>query len=140
MGIGGTAATFSTVSVERGAVDLCNITLMVQKQESTEDQLILSRIRFIIDPPKGNSRARRNELIPYVTAEFSGRTFLRQNYAANMIFDDISDSFTGIAKTYTNKVSGLNTVSDPGNGILFINGVFQAPTTEKCWSELYLRE
>ena len=66
--------------------------------------IVKNKVHFI-DPPKGNSRARRNESnLPYVTAEFSGRTFLRQNYATNMIFDDISDSFTGIAKTYTNKV------------------------------------
>ena len=59
----------------------------------------------------------------------------------NMVFDDISDSFTGIAKTFTNKVSGLNTVGiEPGNGILFINGVFQTPTTENNAGNNYFRE
>ena len=63
-----------------------------------------------IDPPKGNTRARRNESnLPYVKAEFSGRTFLRSNYEKNMLFDDISDSFTGVGKTYTLTTSGLNT-------------------------------
>jgi hypothetical protein len=39
--------------------------------------------------------------------------------------------FTGIGKTYTLKVQGINTTGvDIGNGILFINGVFQTPTTE----------
>ena len=87
---------------------------------------------FFLDPPKGNSRARRDEgNLPYVRAEFSGRTFLRSDYSTNMLFDDISDSFTGIAKTYTATVGGINTTGiEPGNGILFINGVFQTPTTE----------
>ena len=46
-----------------------------------------------------------------------------------MVFDDISDSFTGIGKTYT-LTSGLNTTGvGIGSGILFINGVFQTPST-----------
>tara|TARA_B100000214_G_scaffold375344_1_gene361268 strand:+ start:1906 stop:16431 length:14526 start_codon:yes stop_codon:yes gene_type:complete len=87
---------------------------------------------WFLDPPKGNSRERRNDTnLPYVKAEFSGRTFLRQNYDTNMIFDDVSDSFTGIGKTYTVTVGGANTETGVGigNGILFINGVFQTPLT-----------
>ena len=93
--------------------------------------IVKNEIHFI-DPPKGNTRARRNESnLPYVKAEFSGRTFLRSDYDTNMLFDDISDQFTGIAKTYTATVEGINTSGvQPGNGILFINGVFQTPTTE----------
>ena len=57
-----------------------------------------------------DNRARRNESnLPYVQAAFSGRTFLRSNYDTNMVFDDISDSFTGIGKTYTLKVGGADT-------------------------------
>ena len=140
----GAAATFSTVSVERGSVG----SAATSHTDGAEARVYRGSINIVknkvhfIDPPKGNSRARRNESnLPYVTAEFSGRTFLRQNYATNMIFDDISDSFTGIAKTYTNKVSGLNTVGiDPGNGILFINGVFQTPTTENNVGQNYIFE
>ena len=40
------------------------------------------------------------KLVPFVKAGFSGRTFLRSNYTTNMLFDDISDNFTGIGKTY----------------------------------------
>ena len=48
-----------------------------------------------------------------------------------MIFDDNSDQFTGIGRTYTLKVNGIDTTGvSPGNGILFINGVFQTPSTE----------
>ena len=48
-----------------------------------------------------------------------------------MVFDDISDSFTGIGRTYTLTVGGANTVTGVGvgNGVLFINGVFQTPLT-----------
>ena len=35
-------------------------------------------------------------------------TFLRQDYATNMLFDDISEQFTGIGKTYTMTVGGGN--------------------------------
>ena len=87
---------------------------------------------FFLDPPKGNTRERRNQTnLPYVRAEFSGRTFLRQNYTTNMVFDDISDNFTGIGRTYTLTVGGANTETGVGlgNGILFINGVFQTPLT-----------
>ncbi|MEC8552858.1 MAG: hypothetical protein VXY93_20355, partial [Pseudomonadota bacterium] len=44
---------------------------------------------------------------------------------------DISDDFTGIGKTYSLTVGGANTSSGigVGNGVLFINGVFQTPLT-----------
>ena len=74
-------------------------------------------------------------------AEFSGRTFLRSDYAENMLFDDISDSFSGIGKTYTTTIEGINTSGvAPGNGILFINGVFQTPSTENNAGNNYLFE
>ncbi len=138
----GAGATFSTISVERGAVG----SSVTSHTDGTEARIYRGSINIVknkvhfIDPPKGNSRARRNESnLPYVTAEFSGRTFLRQDYSTNMIFDDISDSFTGVAKTYTNKISGINTVGiEPGNGILFINGVFQTPTTENNVGQNYI--
>ena len=103
--------------------------------------IVKNEIHFI-DPPKGNTRARRNESnLPYVKAEFSGRTFLRSDYDTNMLFDDISDQFTGIAKTYTATVEGINTSGvQPGNGILFINGVFQTPTTQNNTGQNYIIE
>ena len=93
--------------------------------------IVDSSVHFI-DPPKGNNRQRKSESnLPFVRATFNGRTFLRQNYDTNMLFDDISDNFTGIGKTYTLKVGGANTSSgiQEGNGVLFINGIFQTPKT-----------
>ena len=130
----GLAATFPTVAVQRGSVGsaatshLDGSTVQIYRGALN---IVGNEVHFI-DPPKGNNRARRNESnLPYVTAQFSGRTFLRSDYDTNMVFDDISDSFTGIGKTYTLKVGGADTTGvNAGNGILFINGVFQTPSTE----------
>ena len=130
----GVAATFPTVAVQRGSVGsaatshLDGATVQIYRGAIN---IVGNEVHFV-EPPKGNNRARRNESnLPYVTAQFSGRTFLRSDYDTNMVFDDISDSFTGIGKTYTLKVGGADTTGvDAGNGILFINGVFQTPSTE----------
>lgn len=130
----GVAATFPTVAVQRGSVGsaatshIDGSTVQIYRGALN---IVGNEVHFI-DPPKGNNRARRNESnLPYVTAQFSGRTFLRSDYDTNMVFDDISDSFTGIGKTYTLKVGGADTTGvDAGNGILFINGIFQTPSTE----------
>ena len=87
---------------------------------------------FFADPPKGNARSRRDETnLPFVKANFSGRTFLRSDYTTNLLFDDISDTFTGIGKTYSLTVGGANTSLGVGvgNGVVFINGIFQTPKT-----------
>ena len=93
--------------------------------------IIDSSVHFI-EPPKGNTRERKTPTeLPFIKADFSGRTFLRQDYTTNMLFDDISDNFTGIGKTYSLTVGGANTSAgiQIGNGVLFINGVFQTPFT-----------
>ena len=125
--------TFYTLSVVRASVGSTAVShsdgANVQVYRGSFN-IVGSEIWFV-DPPKGNTRARRDESnLPYVRAQYSGRTFLRSNYDTNMLFDDISDQFTGIGKTYTMTVQGINTTGvDIGNGILFINGVFQTPTT-----------
>ena len=70
---------------------------------------------------------------------FQGRSFMRSAatgssntpYNTNYIFDDISDEFTGIAKTFTltsnqSNVAGFST----NNGVILINGILQGPTGE----------
>ena len=130
----GTGTTFPIVKVDRGALGTgqtahANASTVTINRGSYN--IVGSKIWFL-DPPKGNTRDRRSETnLPYVRAEFSGRTFLRSNYDTNMLFDDISDDFTGIGKTYTMSVGGANTTGvGIGSGILFINGVFQTPITE----------
>ena len=129
----GAASTIPTVSVIRASVGSTAVThsdgATVQVYRGSFN-IIGSEIWFV-DPPKGNTRSRRDDSnLPYVRAQYAGRTFLRTNYDTNMLFDDISDQFTGIGKTYTMSVEGINTTGvSIGNGILFINGVFQTPTT-----------
>jgi len=123
-----------TVRVERGSLGL------PATSHNTYDQVKIHRGSFnivdstvhFIDPPKGNNRSRRNDTeLPFVKADFSGRTFLRQDYTTNMLFDDISDNFTGLTTSYDLKVGGASTSSgiEIGNGVVFINGVFQRPFT-----------
>tara|TARA_B100000900_G_scaffold414696_1_gene442094 strand:+ start:2299 stop:15153 length:12855 start_codon:yes stop_codon:yes gene_type:complete len=127
-------ATLPVVKVDRGQLGIAatshavNATARVHRGAFN----IVDSTVFFSDPPKGNNRSRRDETnLPFVRANFSGRTFLRSNYTTNMLFDDISDNFTGIGKTYSLTVGGANTSSGigVGNGVLFINGVFQTPKT-----------
>ena len=127
-------ATLPVVKVDRGQLGIAatshvvNSTMRVHRGAFN----IVESTVFFAEPPKGNNRSRRDETnLPFVKAGFSGRTFLRSNYTTNMLFDDISDNFTGIGKTYTLTVGGANTSSGigVGNGVLFINGVFQTPKT-----------
>ena len=68
---------------------------------------------------------------------FQGRSFMRsasknssnRPYHDNYIFDDISDEFNGIGKTFTltsnqSNVGGFST----NNAVVLINGIFQGPT------------
>jgi hypothetical protein len=88
---------------------------------------------FFTEPPRGNPQIQRDSSnLRFETSEFTGRVFLRNDYTTNQIYDDISNQFTGIGRTFTLTVGGANTVglgSTGGNGILFINSIFQTPTT-----------
>tara|TARA_B100000575_G_scaffold294411_1_gene310169 strand:+ start:13 stop:12861 length:12849 start_codon:yes stop_codon:yes gene_type:complete len=127
-------ATLPVVKVERGQLGIAatthsaNDTARVHRGSFN----IVDSTVFFSNPPKGNTRSRRDETnLPFVKADYSGRTFLRSDYTTNMLFDDISDDFTGIGKTYSLTVGGANTSSGIGigNGVLFINGIFQTPKT-----------
>lgn len=89
---------------------------------------------FFTKAPRGNSSIDRNDNnLVFNSSDFNGRVFLRKNYETNAIFDDISDDFTGIGRTFTLTVGGANTTgigTTGGNGVVFINGIFQTPTTE----------
>jgi len=131
--LAGTASTFPTVSVVRASFG----STATSHNDGSTVQIYRGAINivknkvFFAEAPRGNTRARRNESnLPYVRSQYSGRTFLRSNYDTNVLFDDISDQFTGIGRTYTMTAQGINTSGvEVGNGIVFINGVFQTPTT-----------
>lgn len=88
---------------------------------------------FFAESPRGNPQIERDSSnLTFETSDFTGRVFLRNDYTSNQLYDDISSQFTGIGRTFTLTVGGANTVglgTTGGNGILFINGVFQTPTT-----------
>lgn len=88
---------------------------------------------FFAESPRGNPQIERDSSnLTFETSDFTGRVFLRNDYTSNQLYDDISNQFTGIGRTFTLTVGGANTVglgTSGGNGILFINGVFQTPTT-----------
>ena len=127
-------ATLPVVKVDRGQLGIAQTTHTANDTARVHRGSfnIVDSTVFFADPPKGNNRSRRDETnLPFVRANFSGRTFLRADYTTNMLFDDVSDNFTGIGKTYSLTVGGANTASGigVGNGVLFINGVFQTPLT-----------
>ena len=87
---------------------------------------------FFTDPPKGSGLVTVNESnLPKGFSEFNGRVFLRKDYSNNLIYDDISNQFTGVAQTFTVRRSGINTTGiETGSGLVLLNGIFQTPTTD----------
>ena len=82
-----------------------------------------------------------NRNLPITRSSYTGRTYLKQDYSLNELYDDISPEFTGIAKTFTITVDeqqpvGLDTAAS-GSGIVFINGIYQGQTTPNNPSNVY---
>ena len=64
-------------------------------------------------------------------SSFQGRVFTRSDYTGNILIDDLSQNFTGIAKTFTIKSSGVNTTGITSDfGVILINNIFQKPETD----------
>jgi hypothetical protein len=99
---------------------------------------------YFTQPPRGNQLdliGPDENALPRERATFSGRVFLRQDYTSNQIYDDISEKFTGIGQTFILTSQGINTVglgTSGGNGIVFINSIFQSPTTLNNSSNNYI--
>ena len=128
--------TFPLVAVERGSVGTA-------KSIHTNGDLvnrfkggfnIVDSTIYFTDAPRGNpNRSLTDSGLDFPTSEFTGRVYLRNDYATNEIYDDISSQFNGISTTFTLTVGGANTIgigTTGGNGIMFINGIFQTPTTD----------
>ena len=92
--------------------------------------IVDSTIHFT-DAPRGKNTTQKDESnLDYARTTFNGRVYLRKDYNKNVIFDDYSDSFTGIGQTYTVTVGGANTTGiQTGSTILLMNGIFQTPST-----------
>jgi len=93
---------------------------------------IVDSTLHLTDPPTGDANAtqkNQSNLDP-VRSTFNGRVFLRKDYSANKVFDDISSGFTGIGATHLLKVGGGTTAGiTTGSSILLLNGIYQTPST-----------
>jgi len=131
------SGSFSLVEVSRGFVGSSATTHADTTGIATiykgSYNIVGSQI-FFTEAPRGNPQLNIDRgNLSYETSDFSGRVFLRNDYSTNQIYDDISYKFTGIGRTFTLTNQGISTVglgSTGGNGILFINGIFQTPTTD----------
>ena len=109
---------------------------------------IIKDVIHFVDPPYGAVGV--TTLQPGISTQssFSGRIFNRQDPNTNFIFDDISDRFTGVGKTFTllqngQDVTGIVTTKAGAggddevinNGIILINNVFQRPTIDYTMDE-----
>ena len=101
-----------------------------------------SKLHFT-ESPRGNPQGEDMNGLPFPRSKFSGRVYLRNDYSSNLIYDDISSQFTGIKSEFTITVGGANTTgigTSGGNGILFINGIFQTPETDNNSQQNYTIE
>jgi len=88
---------------------------------------------FFTDPPRGAGVTEKDDSNrEQLRSSFTGRVYLQQDYSSNAVFDDVSTEFTGIGKTFTVSISGVNTTGlTTGSSFVTLNGVFQPPTTLK---------
>jgi hypothetical protein len=94
--------------------------------------IVDSKVNFI-EAPRGNPQGQNRNGLPFSRSIFNGRVYLRNDYTSNFLYDDISDQFTGITSEFTLTVGGANTTgigTSGGQGVLFINGIFQTPQTD----------
>ena len=128
--------TWSIVEVERGAVGSAatdHAAGEVARIHRGSFQILNSQIHFTEAPLGGDLGVIDPQNLPYPRASFGGRTYLRNDYRTNELFDDFSDKFDGLENTFDLTATGAAVTgigSTGGNGVLFINGIFQAPFGE----------
>ena len=93
--------------------------------------IVGNKIYFTEAPDgRGNNNRLNSSNLSLPKSSFNGRVYLRRDYDLNKIYDDISDSFTGLGRTFTVYKEGENTTGlEVGSNLLFINDVFQTPDT-----------
>lgn len=100
---------------------------------------IVKDVIYFVTPPYGPSGVTTANPGVSTNSTFQGRVFNRRDPTANFIFDDISQNFTGVGKTFTllqddADVTGIvTTINGPevvNNGIILINNIPQRPTVD----------
>ena len=93
--------------------------------------IVGNKIYFTEAPDgRGNNNRLNSSALGLPKSSFNGRVYLRKDYTLNKIYDDISDSFTGLGRTFTVYKDGQNiTGLEAGSNLVFINDVFQTPDT-----------
>jgi hypothetical protein len=128
--------TWSIVEVERGAVGSAatdHAAGSIARIHRGSFQILNSQVHFTEAPLGGDLGVIDPQNLPYPRASFGGRTYLRNDYRTNELFDDFSDKFDGLENTFPLTATGAAVTgigSTGGNGVLFINGIFQAPFGE----------
>ena len=130
--------TFQLANVQRGFVGTKAVT------HSNQSEVIVHRGAFnivesdvyFVDTPRGagGDFITDERGLPFTRSEFSGRVYLRNDYATNELYDDVSPEFTGIGRTFALTVDGGNYPvgldTSSGSGLLFVNGVHQGQSTD----------
>ena len=105
---------------------------------------IVKDVIHFVTPPYGKVGVSTFQPGISTNSTFAGRVFNRKDPTTNFIFDDISDNFTGVGKTFTllqdgADVSGIvTTVNGPevvNNGVILINNIFQRPEVDYDMTE-----
>ena len=127
--------TLGLVLVERGFVGTSATNHAASTQVDVYRgayNIVENEIHFV-EPPRGNPQIDKTQSnLDFETSTFGGRVFLRSDYTTNKIYDDVSNQFNGIGRTFTLQVGGANTSgigTTGGSGIVLINGIFQQPST-----------
>ena len=109
---------------------------------------IVKDVLHFIDPPYGPIGVSTFQPGISTQTTFNGRVFNRKNPTTNFVFDDLSDKFTGVGKTFTllqddQDVTGIvTTITGTGgndevvnNGIIMINNIVQKPGIDYTMDE-----
>jgi len=135
----------NVIAVERGLLGTVSAAHTVGSAVTMRggDFHIIKDTIFFTDPPYGPIGFTSLDPGISTTSTFSGRIFNRQNPITNFVFDDISNKFTGVGKTFSLFEEGQNTTGivttiqgDGGSdevinyGVILINNIFQRPTID----------
>jgi len=116
--------------------------------------IVENMVHFITDPqgptPIGsttNPPSERDWAGITTFSKFQGRSFLRsapensieETYVKNYVFDDISQGFNSVQKTFTLKSNSQDIVGfSTNNAVILINGIFQSPTGQLSSPQDYI--